>query len=147
MQGEDKINLEQIEIGDYVAYREQGSWHNYPMRYAKVDNVTKTQIVIGGKRFDKFTGTERTSYNYRCYIFPLGAQERSTYHPSRGTYADVIRIEQAEHAEEKRKFVFAKFIADNSTSSLVREFDTATLEQAAKLLGYVDEAPPVAGKE
>ena len=136
MQGGDKISLEQIEIGDYVAYKEPGSWHSYPMRLAKVDSVTKTQIVIGAKRFDKFTGSERTSYNYRCYIFPLAAQERANYGTPRGTYADVVRIEQAEHEEEKRKFTFAKFIADNSASSLAREFDTATLEQAAILLGY-----------
>lgn len=146
MRGSDKISLDQIEAGDYVAYRESGGWHHNPLSLEKVDSTTRTQIIIGGKRFDRATGSERTSFSRKDSIFPLAAQEdrRLGSGNSRGTYSDVIRIEQTEYAEEKRKFMFAKFISNKSTSSLVREFDAAILEQVAKLLGYVDEAPPVA---
>jgi hypothetical protein len=139
MNGINKTSLEQIEVGDYVAYQASSSWGNYPLRYAVVTAVTKTQIVIGEKRFNKADGWERTSNSYHDLIFPLGAQDNYPFGHSDKTYAQKVEIEQAEHKDASIRYKFAKFITEQSARRLAEKFDSATLEQAAKLLGYSED--------
>lgn len=130
MSSESKTSLEQIVVGDEVAYKQNSSYRT-AMKRCVVTKITPTQILLGNQRFRKDDGREVTSNTRHDSIYALGDRRGDGM-----TYAEVAREEEIEISDLELRYKLARFITEYRARDLVTRFDASVLKQAAELLGY-----------
>lgn len=110
-----KSNLSDIEIGDFVVVVLVGwdSKNDYDLR--KVDRVTKTQIVVGDKKFNRNGYEVGVASSWRSdYIYaPL-----HQYDDDR-TWLVIAESDMAKRAEKARRTELTKVISDRLGSASI----------------------------
>lgn len=127
MNSEQKTSLDQIVAGDEVAF--QSRYSNTSMSKARVERVTKTQIIINQyNKFYKKNGAEVGSASswQRAYIYPLGAKVGDH------TYLEQVEIERKEYEQKER---------EKTLHTLVdKKLKLATIEQLEEILRMLEES-------
>ena len=127
-------SLDDIDVGDEVAYQEGGAYHDRPLLRVKVTKVSTTQITVGSKRFLKRSGREVGGSTYHsAYIYPLG--DRNRWGANGETWADRVKSSAVEWKETKRRNELFNYIR-NLPRQKFYSLPLEQLEQAAKLLGF-----------
>lgn len=135
-----KKSLAEAEAGDVVVLRFGSAVLGPQYQLRKVERITTTQVVVDGCRFRKSDGREiGSTYHPNRIYAPLEEVQPHNGATEQGeTYLDRQTSAQHEYDEQKAKRPYIGFLS-NLHHNRLQVLDSATLKQAAELLGYKGE--------
>lgn len=126
--GAEKTNLNQVEIGDYVAYFHYIGRTAQPVIRAKVAKVGRWRITLENGQVFKVVGGEQVAeYSTRNTIRALGTKRWSNNDAM--TCNDAVEIEAAEKTAEGQRQNLLQQVVEASAERRLNSFSAEKLER------------------